>query len=353
MRVHVVDPAAYTPPYDRALCAALSARADVEVTLVSSAFRHGDVPPVTSGYALDERFYTGRGHRAVRHVADMLAYRRTAAKTADVVHFQWAPVQEIDWALMPDRPLVITAHDVLPREARPLQRAGQRRIYRRADAIVVHSQHGRARLIAETGVPEDKITVIEHGAFTHLAELDGVAPPELAGAVPGPPAALFFGLLRPYKGLDVLYEAWRGLGDIDAQLWVVGSPRMPLPEPPPGVRVVTRFVSDAEAAWCLREAALVVLPYREIDQSGVLFSALGLGRPLLLSDAGGFPELGEVVAHVPVGDAAALAAGLRSLLTDEPARAVIAAAASKAAATRYSWAASAASHAALYARLAA
>jgi glycosyltransferase involved in cell wall biosynthesis len=219
--------------------------------------------------------------------------------------------------------------------------------------VVVHSQHGRARLIAEAGVARDKITVIHHGAFEHLDELKPLAPPELSGTTPGPPAALLFGLLRPYKGLDVLYEAWRALGDVDAQLWVVGAPRMELPPAPPGVRVVPRFVSDAEAAWCLREAALVVLPYREIDQSGVLFSALGLGRPLLLSDAGAFPELGDAVAHVPAGDAPALTAQLRALLGDEAARASLATAARQAATSSYSWTAAATAHATLYARLAA
>ena len=85
----------------------------------------------------------------------MLRYRR-AARAADVVHFQWLPVQHLDGHLLPGRrtasgarrPLVLTAHDVLPREPRPGQLAAQRRLYDRFDAIVVHSEHGRARLTA-------------------------------------------------------------------------------------------------------------------------------------------------------------------------------------------------------------
>ena len=50
-------------------------------------------------------------------------------------------------------------------------------------------------------------------------------------------------------------------------------------------------VDDAEIPALFRRADLVVLPYREIDQSGVLYAALGLGRPLLLSSVGGFPEV--------------------------------------------------------------
>ena len=89
---------------------------------------------------------------------------------------------------------------------------------------------------------------------------------------------LFFGLLRPYKGLDVLYDAWRRIDGNDAELWVVGQPWRGAPEPPAGVKTVPRFVSDAEAAWVFRHADLVVLPYRVVEQSGVLLTALAFGK---------------------------------------------------------------------------
>lgn len=354
MRVHVVDPPAYTPPYDRALCAALAA-AGADVTLVTSDFRHGEVPPAL-GYAVDERFYRRAAPRPLQHVPDMLSYALARHRTQpDVAHWQWAPVQEVDWSMLSPpahhtarggRARILTAHDVLPRVARRLQTAGQRRLYAAMDAVVVHTQHGRARLIAEAGVDPAKIRVIPHGAFTHLGGVVPVAPPELAGASLAKPAVLLFGLLKPYKGLDVLYDAWRAV-DADAQLWVVGSARMALPDPPPGVVVVDRFVTDAEAAWCLHHAALTVLPYLDIEMSGVLFSALGLGRPLLLSDVGGFPEV-TAAAHVPAGDATALAAELQRLLGDEGARDALARASAEAAATTYGWGGIAAQHLALY-----
>lgn len=351
VRVHVVDPPAYTPPYDRALCAALAA-AGADVTLVTSHFRHGDVPPAL-GYAVDERFYRRGLPRPVQHVPDMLAYGRSRRRARpDVTHWQWASIQELDWALVGAGPgaRVLTAHDVLPRVGRRLQSAGQRRLYAAMDAVVVHTEHGRRRLIAEAGVAPERVHVIPHGAFTHLGDVAPIAPPELAWeAAAGVPAALLFGLLKPYKGLDVLYDAWRRL-EVPARLWVVGAPRMALPEPPPGVTVVPRFVSDAEAAWCLRQAALTVLPYRDIEMSGVLFSALGLGRPLLLSDVGGFPEV-AAAAHVPAGDAPALAAELTRLLGDPAARDALATAAARAATTTYGWAGIAAQHLALYASL--
>ncbi len=360
-RVDIVDPSAYTPPYDHALCAAL-ARAGARVRLQTSRFPYGAVP-APDGYERVERFYRRGSDEAgsrrrlasklAQHVPDMLSYRRAAAG-ADVVHFQWLAVQPVDVHLLPRaRPLVITAHDVLPREPRRGQLAAQRRLYERADAVVVHSEHGRGRLVEALGICADKVRVIEHGAFEHLRRVPG------ARALPAPlaavdrPVVLFFGLLRPYKGLDVLLEAWRGL-DADAELWIVGMPRMDVAalraSAPRSVRWVSRFVADEEIGAYFERADLVVLPYREIDQSGVLFTALAFGAPLLLSDVGGFAEVAAqgAAALVAPGDATALARQLDRLLADRGARAELAEGARTAAAGRYGWDAIARRHLDLY-----
>jgi glycosyltransferase involved in cell wall biosynthesis len=329
MRVHLVDPSAYTPPYDHALSAALAA-AGADVELYTSRFAYGPVPaPV--GYERVELFYRAtklapgssaaaqRARRALKlaeHVPDMLRYRR-AAREADVVHFQWLAMQQLDGRLLPSGvPLVLTAHDVLPREPSRGQRAAQRRLYERFDAIVAHTEHSRERLTAELGVAPERVHVIAHGAFAHLAELPAGPPPfETDKRV-----VLFFGLLRPYKGLDVLLDAWRGIDD--AELWIVGMPRMDVAalraRAPTSVRFVTRFLADAELPAYFRRAELVVLPYREIEQSGVLFTALAFGKPLLVSDVGGFGELAArgAAQTVPPGDAGALREALVALLAD-------------------------------------
>lgn len=367
MRVHLVDPSAFTPPYDRALAAAL-ARTGQDVTLVTSHFAYGDVPPA-AGYAVDERFYRRAGRlgapgsklrlaaKLAEHVPEMVAYSRRAPGAADVVHFQWLSVQPLDVHLLPRGvPTVLTAHDVLPREPRAGQLRAQRRLYERVDHVVVHSAHGAARLTRELGIDPARVTVIPHGAFTHLASVEARLPPELA-TDPGTPVVALPGLLRPYKGIDVLLDAWRRFGaDPPGELWIVGMPRMPLPaadELPPGVRLVARFVDDAELAGVLRRADVVVLPYRQIDQSGVLYAALGLGRPLLLSAVGGFPELAETGAAQLVApeDPPALHAALADLLADPQRRAALGAKAQEAAETTYSWDAIAEQHVALYGML--
>ena len=236
-------------------------------------------------------------------------------------------------------PLVLTAHDILPREPRPGQLAAQRRLYERFDAIVVHSAHGRARLTTELGVDPARVHVIPHGALTMPLTAGPPPPPPLRQT--DRPVVLFFGLLRPYKGLDILLDAW---GEIDdAELWIVGRPRFDISSlrrsAPPNVRFVPRFVSDAEMSAYFARADLVVLPYREADQSGVAYTALGAGVPLLLSDVGGFPELARTGAArtFPAGDVPALRAALQELLSDSDALSAMAERARAAAGGPYSW----------------
>jgi len=354
MRVHVVDPSAYTPPYDHALCRALGA-AGAHVSLYTSRFAYGPLPP-PGGYERQEAFYRAASHvrdprarRAVKlaeHVPDMLRYRR-AAGAADVVHFQWLTVQHLDGLLLPrGRPLVLTAHDVLPREPRPGQLSAQRRLYDRFDAVLVHSDHGRSRLVGDLGVDPETVHVVPHGVLRPWEGTpEATLPRELherhGDGERNGPVVLFFGLLRPYKGLDVLLEAWKGVHA--AELWIAGMPRMDLARmrasAPAGVRWLTRFITDGEILALMRRASLLVLPYREIEHSGVAFTALGAGTPLLLSDVGGFPEIAATGAArtFPAGDSAALGESLSKLLAHPAALADMAERARAAAAGPYAW----------------
>ncbi len=352
-RVQLVDPSAFTPPYDHALAQALG-RAGADVTLVTSRFAYASVP-VPDGYRRRELFYRhARGAagswprrltKLAEHGPDMLRYRRMAA-SADVAHFQWFDVPWLDRHLLPRGPVVLTAHDLLPREPRPGQAHAQQQLLERVDALIVHSEYGRRTLIEELALEPDKVHVVPHGAFTHLTaqEHEEALPAELTAASAEDPVALFFGLLRPYKGIETLLEAWRGIKE--GQLWVVGRSRMPL-EPlraaaPAGVRFVPRFISDAALPALFRRADVIVLPYtrtERFDQSGVLATALAFGKAVILTDVGGFSE---VAAHgaaelVPPGDPAALRAALMHLLADRSARERLERVAAAAAAGPYSW----------------
>jgi glycosyltransferase involved in cell wall biosynthesis len=353
MRVQVVDPPAFTPPYDHSLCAALS-RAGAEVELVTSRFLYGPVPS-GNGYGVSEAFYRrsaergldARGRRAFKlaeHVRDMRRYR-AQAELADLIHWQWLPVPRIDrHILAPKRPRVFTLHHFLPQRPSRRQAADVRARLEAMDAVVMHSQAGKRRVEEEFGVREGLVEVIPHGSFDYLTRLPEEAPlPQELEGTEGP-VILAYGLVRPYKGTDVLLDAFRKVEG--AELWIVGMPHVDtgplheLAEQAPGrVRFVERYVDESEIPAIMRRADLLVLPYRTVEQSGVLYTGLAFGKAMVLSAVGGFPEVAEHggARLVAPGDAGELAATLNELIANPAERDKLAAGAAHAAATYYSW----------------
>ena len=259
--------------------------------------------------------------------------RRVRSWQADVVHWQWAPLPWLDLRALRTAgrsagATVFTAHDVLPRRSRnaaPLWAE----LYGSCDRVIVHGAASRDRLLVEVGgVAPERVAVIPHGIL-HAAGA-GSLPPEQTE-----PRILFFGLIRPDKGLDVLIEALPAIAERlpEVRLDVVGSPRMPI-EPlleRAGVLGVAgriswdlRFVPDAEVPGVFARARAIALPYRWIEGSGILATALARGVPPVVTAAGTFPELCadyDLGDPVPPGDPAALAVGLVRALTDPGARA--------------------------------
>jgi glycosyltransferase involved in cell wall biosynthesis len=353
MRVAVVDLPAYTPPYDRSLCAGL-VRAGADVTLLTSRFAHGEVPPA-EGYEVREAFYrrsaavAGRARRPLRaaeHLVSLATLRREVAGF-DVVHYQWLGFPALDsWLLPPARPRVLTPHGWLRAEGGSARgAAGFRRLARRMDVVVALSEWGARRLRRELGVDSRRVEVVPHGAFDYLTRLPHQAPLPRALAAVERPVVLCFGLIRPYKGVDLLIEAFREVRD--AELWVVGRPLgMPieplrrLAEPiADRVRFEPRFVAEPEVPAFFRRADLVVLPYRDTEQSGVLFTAIAFGKAIVVTDVGGFGEVAAAGAAraVPPGDPAALAGAINELVADPAARRRLEDGAGAAASGPYSW----------------
>ena len=349
MRVVIADPPAYTPPYDRALAAALTGLG-VDVRLLTSRFRYGPVPPA-AGFTVDDSLYrlsagiaSRRGRLVVKALEHPLALARLALADCDLLHLQWVAAPETDaWLLRARRSLVFTAHDLVPRRTAHRTNAW-RRLFRRFDRIVTHSERGRRTLIA-FGVPAAKLRVIPFPAAHSdpVREDDGRT-------------VLALGVIRPYKGLPDAVEAV--LGVPGARLLVAGDPRIPLDalRLAAGDRAVWRlgYLNESEVAGALGAATVAVFPYRaELDQSGALLQAIGAGVPAVVYDVGG---LGEIVGAfgagrvVPPGDVESLKQALRELLDDADALAEARAGAARARAA-LTWDAAAAAHLSLYEEL--
>jgi glycosyltransferase involved in cell wall biosynthesis len=338
------------------------------VELLTSRFLHGLVPD-PEGFAVIDHFYRGSARRgldalgrkpqkAIEHVSGMQRLRRRTAAT-DVVHYQWLDLAVLDWLLLPPgRPRVLTAHGTL-RGAPPGW--GTRRVYHRMDAVIALSEYGATKLREQAGVPEDRVRVIPHGPLDYLTRIPAPAPLPAELDHSDRPVVLFFGIVRPYKGVDVLLEAFRELEGADAELWIVGRPldvdvaelRARARRASATVKFVSRFIDDREVPALFERADLVVLPYREAEQSGVMYLALAFGKPIVMSAVGGFPE---VAAHgagrlVPPGDSQALCEAIGDLLERPEERARLEAAARAAASGPYSWDRIAEAHLALYREL--
>jgi glycosyltransferase involved in cell wall biosynthesis len=359
MRVALVDPLAYTPPYDHSLAEALAARRH-EVSLLTGPFVHGEAPTATS-YRREDVFLPLSG-RLFRHAprsrlrlpVKALEYgpsvrrllRRIEALDPEIVHVQWLPRPELDlrWLrrVAAARTVIVTAHDVVPR--RPRARAAWAQVLATAARVVVHSRGAVAELEA-FGLERERIVRIPHPVF------EGEELPPPAGRT-----LLFFGLIRDYKGLDVLIGALPRIPDV--QLVVAGDPVesvAPVQELANslglGDRVEWRlgFASEQEVKELMARAAAVVLPYRRLDSSGVLATAIGYRRPVVVTNVGSLGELvrefaaGEVV---PPGDPDALAAACVRLL--EPENLAAASRGADAAARTLTWATAAAEHERLY-----
>jgi glycosyltransferase involved in cell wall biosynthesis len=203
------------------------------------------------------------------------------------------------WMLRPvGLHLVWTAHNVLPLS--PVfgeDLTARRRLVAACDLVIAHSQPTLDQLAA-LGMVARRSVVIPHGPFTSPVPSASLRTP---GDGENPRQLLFFGKIRPYKGVDILLRAFAALpAELNAHLTVAGecgdrSVRDELAElaGKSGGRVTLRLerVMDQEVTRLLEQADVMVLPYRHITTSGSGVLALCHGRPLVVPDLPGLAEL--------------------------------------------------------------
>ena len=238
--------------------------------------------------------------------------------------------------------VALTAHNVnqARRDAKDswINRATLRIQYRLCDYIFAHTQKMKDELRQDFGVAENAVTVIRHPV--NNAFPDTKLPPAEAkrrlGLRDDEKAILFFGRIRPYKGIEHLLDAFRLLvADKQAnyRLIVAGEPKKGSEEYLHEIRqrvekdfdhgpVILRiqFIPDEEMEVYLKAADVLVLPYKEIFQSGVLFLAYSFGLPVVATDVGSFRE--EIVEGrtgflCQPGDPAELAKALETYFTSD------------------------------------
>lgn len=285
---------------------------------------------------------------------------RIARARPQVVHWQFTelPVTDV-LAMIAIRalgiPQVYTAHELLPWNARPHHRWLFARLYGLVDAVIVHNQDQRAEIIRRFAVDSPKVHVAPLGDYALFATPQ--LPQSLARAHIGvsddAPVALFFGTIRPSKGLDVLLAAWALVTKKlpAALLFVVGKPYKGLDTTKTvalieqlGIEstVRTRFeqVNPVDTNTYYRAADVLVLPYHEIGSSGVLRYAYNSARPVIATSVGEHVARvipGQTGHLVPPGDPTALADVLLRALEDRHALGSMGVAAQAYAIANFTW----------------
>jgi len=225
----------------------------------------------------------------------------------------WALPYLMLLALLPRKTRVILqCHNIGDKEPAAWKRWLTNRVLRRGDVLVVH-----AKTEAEDAARRTPRRIVT--TFLPVHELGGAIPSRddarrqlgLQGNV-----ALFFGHVRPFKGLDIALNAWRDLQSevtlvVAGEAWWKSEEEYrELANGLANVRFDFRFIPDAEIATYFAAADVVLAPYRIEAQSGVALTAFHFARPVIATRVGGLPEIiheGHNGMLVPPEDPAALA----------------------------------------------
>lgn len=364
MKVAVLDPSAFTPPYDHHLCKGLASHTET-VRLVASKKPFFD-NQLQRPYTLDTHFYKYTdslfpddspksfrlAFKGCEHMWDMLRLISMLREfNPDIIHFQWLPLPLVDqWFLSRLRrisPILFTVHDSNPfhdASSSRLQLLGANDVLDKFDRLIAHTEFTKQEL-QDSDIPERKISIVPHGVLPYST-------PDSTSDQTDSQRVLFFGTLKPYKGLRILFRAFAQLpAEIQEQteLYIAGQPQMPMAPLKnlaaeltieSNIRWDLRYIPDEQVPVLFQSADIVAFPYREIDQSGALMTALQFGKPIVATAVGGFPEVLDDGVHgrlVAPDDPDAFADGLAQLLRNPESAAAMGAAVQTLAETTYSW----------------
>lgn len=319
------EPADYTIAYANSV----ATRASVSLVLPKS--RLAALAPWLDP-AIDVRPIDWPRHRSLANPAFLWRLTRLIRQLKpDLVHVLSNTVLWMNLAVpfWRGRPLVTTVHDVRlhpgDRDTATLPGWSPRLMARQSPDLVVHGAALRRDAIAHFGKPEARVQVLPHPAirrYADLARAEGLRRTESKDTF----TVLLFGRIFAYKGLDQLIQAEKLLGNSIPGLRIVvagrGDDPMALSASmgdPARYDIRHRFIEDREVAQLFLDADLIVLPYREASQSGVIPVAATFGKPVVVTDVGELRD--TVVPHglglvVPPGDPAELARAIARMAGD-------------------------------------
>lgn len=259
--------------------------------------------------------FAAKAMRVLKYYVRLIRYSATA--TPRLFHILWNNKFEyfdrtllMLWYRLLGKTIVLTLHNVnaRKRDSRDswLNRLTLRVQYQLADHMFVHTEKMKQELRAEFPVPDERISVIPFGINNAVptTTMTGQDARRQLGLGEQDKTILFFGNIAPYKGLEYLVEAFYQVSRDreDYKLIIAGRPKNCesywsglRAEIGKGVQAGSillkdEFIADEDTELYMKAADVLVLPYRSIYQSGVLFLGYSFGLPVLASDVGSLRE---------------------------------------------------------------
>lgn len=260
-----------------------------------------------------------------------------------IVHIEWLPLlmkSNIElfiikiWKLFKIK-IIYTVHNVLPHDTGERYKNQYKKIYSIADLLICHVAKSKEELINNFGILNKKIYIVPHGPmfheYTKISKKDACCKLDIDFK----PSVLFFGIIRPYKGIEYLLSAWKHVKEKmpEARLIIAGNGdkkyiglikeliyKLNISDV-----VITKFefIPTEKVALYHNASDIVIFPYKHIDQSGALFTAMALGKPIIATNVGGFKETidnGKSGFLVNYGDEKSLSEFICKLLNDDESR---------------------------------
>jgi len=261
--------------------------------------------------------FVSKVSRVSKYYSQLIRYAATAKPR--IFHILWNnKFETLDRTLLMlyykflGKRIVLTAHNVNAgrRDSRDtlVNRLTLQIQYRLADHIFVHTEKAKLELMEDFGAQEARVTVIPFG-INNFAPNTCLTPSEAKqrlGIRDGERTILFFGRITPYKGLEYLISAFHQIltvrddyrliiaGRLDAQsgerYWNAIREEVHEDVQKGRALVRTEYIPEEQTELYFKAADVLVLPYKEIYQSGVLFLAHSFGLPVIAADVGSLKD---------------------------------------------------------------
>ncbi len=240
-------------------------------------------------------------------ISIIILFLKTILQKPDIIHIQWIRLWVIDYMYLilvksfTSVKIVYTAHNLLPHEPRKRDFLIYKRYYKLVDAIITHSNVTKDELARSFSLPVAKIHVIPHGLLEYSLDVNEVEKTKnnLMNKYSTPNRIVFasLGVQSFYKGSDLIMDVWKNNtilhDEAKYRLLILGKNNnidFSSIKEISNVYIEDRFLSNNEFKAILGITDVLLMPYREISQSGVLLTAINERTPVLVTDIGALSE---------------------------------------------------------------